>query len=168
MIEPVHPLLKPSDLDLLCYDFDGVMTDNRVLVFDNGTEAVWANRSDGLAIGLITELGLPQIILSMEENPVVAVRAKKLGIPVLQGVRDKRSALERHAAEHGFAVGRIAYIGNDINDLQVMKLVGYPIAPADAAPAIREIAVHVTRAGGGQGVIREIYEDFFGHIRNNG
>lgn len=147
-----------TDLDLICYDFDGVMTDNRVLVTEDGTEAVMVNRGDGLAIAAFKKLGLPQAILSTETNPVVAARARKLGIPVLQGLGDKVAALTRFAAEGGYDLGRTVFIGNDVNDLGAMALVGWPVAPADAHASVRAIARIITQARGGFGVIREFLD----------
>jgi YrbI family 3-deoxy-D-manno-octulosonate 8-phosphate phosphatase len=147
-------------LDLVCYDFDGVMTDNRVLVSQDGAEAVWVNRSDGLAVAAIRATGLPQIILSTETNPVVAARAAKLRIPVLQGLDDKAQALTSYATENNFDLARTVFIGNDVNDLAAMALVAYPMAPAEAHPRVQSIAFHVTQAAGGNGAIREFYETF--------
>ena len=143
---------------LICYDFDGVMTDNRALLFEDGQEAVFVNRSDGWAVARIRELGISQIILSTEQNLVVTARARKLQIPVLQGLSDKRAVLISKAAEDGIDLARVAYLGNDVNDLEAMQLVGIPVAPADAHPSILQIAKFVTISAGGGGVIREFYE----------
>lgn len=147
--------------DLICYDFDGVMTDNRVYVMQDGTETVAVNRSDGLAVSALRRAGVAQIILSTEENPVVGARARKLKIPVLQGLKDKAETLRAHAAEAGVDLARTVFIGNDINDLGVMRIVGFPVAPSDAYPTILAIAKHVTHAGGGAGVIREFCDTFY-------
>jgi 3-deoxy-D-manno-octulosonate 8-phosphate phosphatase (KDO 8-P phosphatase) len=154
------PFLPTRTVSLVVYDFDGVMTDNRVLVDETGREAVMVNRSDGLAVSMMRALGIPQVILSTETNPVVAARAGKLRLPVVQGLADKVPALEGYAAEHGYDLAATVYIGNDMNDLEAMRRVGMPIAPADAHPLIRALAVFVTRARGGEGVVREFYESF--------
>lgn len=150
--------LRLTDLHLICYDFDGVMTDNRVLVTEDGVEAVLVNRGDGLAVATFKKLGLAQAILSTETNPVVAARARKLGIPVLQGLGDKVAALSRFAAEGGYDLARTVFIGNDVNDLGAMGLVGWPVAPADAHASVLKIARIVTQARGGFGVIREFLD----------
>ena len=144
--------------DLLVYDFDGVMTDNRVLVFQDGTEAVFTNRADGWGIDQMRKAGFRQIILSTETNPVVSARAKKLQIEVLQGRADKARDLADYCQFHGIALSKVLYVGNDINDLDAMLLAGYPVAPADAHPKVLAIAKHVTQARGGAGVIKEISE----------
>ncbi len=150
--------LNIFDIDLICYDFDGVMTDNRALVLEDGTEGVYVNRGDGLAVAAIRKIGIPQVIISTEENPVVTVRAAKLKVPVLQGISDKLTALEDFVKKNGHSLKRVAYIGNDINDLEAMQSVGFPIAPADAHPSILDLAVIVTSARGGEGVVREFLE----------
>jgi len=144
------------DLDLIVYDFDGVMTDNRVLVDQDGREAVFCNRADGLGVGLIRGLGIAQVILSTEANPVVSARAAKLRLPVIQDCADKAEALAGLLAEKNLDPARVLFVGNDLNDLPALLLVGWPAAPADAAPEILEIARYVTRARGGCGVIREL------------
>ncbi len=143
---------------LIVYDFDGVMTDNRVLTLEDGTEGVFVSRSDGWAIARIRDLGIPQVIISTEENPVVAARAKKLKLEAIHGVGDKAAVLTDYAGRHGCDLTRTAYLGNDVNDLAAMKLVGIPVAPADSHPEILAIATHVLNANGGAHVVREFYE----------
>ncbi len=147
-------------VDLICYDFDGVMTDNRVLVDETGREAVMVNRADGMAVAALRKLDIPQIILSTETNPVVAARARKLQIPVLQGLEEKGAVLTSYLAENGHDPAHTVFIGNDLNDLTAMRQVGLPIAPADAHPTIRSLAVFVTAARGGEGVIRDFLENY--------
>jgi YrbI family 3-deoxy-D-manno-octulosonate 8-phosphate phosphatase len=134
------------------------MTDNKTLILEDGKEAVFCNRADGLAICKIKELGIPQIILSTEENRVVEARAKKLNIEVIYGVRDKKSTLIDFCKKKNYNLKSVLYIGNDINDLEVMKLVGYPIAPQDAYKEIKKIAKIIINVKGGNGVIRKLYE----------
>lgn len=150
--------VKRSQLDALIFDFDGVLTDNRVIVFEDGREAVSCNRADGLAFDYLRRMGMPAYILSQETNPVVAARGKKLRVPVYSGVQDKVEALERLCAENGFEVNRIMFVGNDVNDLGAMDKVGYPIAVADAHPAVRAKARHVLKSRGGEGAAREVVE----------
>ena len=149
---------KVSDVDLIVYDFDGVMTDNRVLVNQDGTEAVLANRADGLGVGTFKKLGLAQMILSTETNSVVAARAKKLKIDVIQGCDDKASALTEYCNSNSIEIDRVLYVGNDLNDLEAMQLVGLPAAPSDAHRRILDIAKITTQAAGGEGVIKELSE----------
>jgi 3-deoxy-D-manno-octulosonate 8-phosphate phosphatase (KDO 8-P phosphatase) len=156
--------VKIKDLDLIVYDFDGVMTDNKVIVFQDGTEAVVANRGDGLAVGSIKQIGIRQLILSAETNPVVKARAGKLALEVITCCQDKKTDLMDYCIKNGINLNRVLYIGNDLNDLEVMKVVGYPMAPADAHPDIRRISCLVTKAKGGEGVVRELADLLAGKI----
>jgi YrbI family 3-deoxy-D-manno-octulosonate 8-phosphate phosphatase len=149
-------ILSAENLDLIVYDFDGVMTDNRVLVMQDGSEAVFANRADGLGINHIREMGINQIILSTETNPVVQARAKKIKIDTISGCQDKKEALLEYCSNKGVDLYRVAFVGNDINDLEVMKIVGFKIAPKDAVKEILDISEYVTNAKGGEGVVKEI------------
>lgn len=141
---------------LVIYDFDGVMTDNRVFVDQDGRETVAANRSDGLGIGMIKKLGISQCILSTETNPVVSARAKKIGITATQSVADKGSAIIELAAANNVSLADVLFMGNDINDADAMGLAGFKVAPADAHPVILALADYITEAPGGYGAIREL------------
>ncbi|RZB30167.1 MAG: 3-deoxy-D-manno-octulosonate 8-phosphate phosphatase (KDO 8-P phosphatase) [Desulfobacteraceae bacterium Eth-SRB1] len=147
-----------EDIDLIVYDFDGVMTNNKVLVDQSGRESVVVNRSDGLAVSAIRKMKIKQIILSTEENPVVKSRADKLKIPCIQSVENKKKALEKYIRRIGVDRKRVLYIGNDINDLEVIAYTGYTIAPSDAYPDVRKKAKIITKAKGGEGVVRELLD----------
>jgi 3-deoxy-D-manno-octulosonate 8-phosphate phosphatase (KDO 8-P phosphatase) len=147
-----------KNIDLIVYDFDGVMTDNKVLVFEDGQEAVFCNRADGLAIGEIKKRKVPQVILSTETNKVVKVRAQKLGIEVVCGVADKKVVLVNYCKERGYHLNKTLYIGNDLNDLEAMQAVGHPFAPEDASEAVKNTAEAIIPRKGGDGVIRELFE----------
>jgi len=148
--------IATKEIDLIVYDFDGVMTDNRVILLQDGTEGVVVNRADGLGVDLIRNLGISQLILSTETNPVVKVRAEKLAIEAIGSCGDKKGALVNYCLRNGFDLSKVLYVGNDINDMEVMKIVGFPIAPADSHQDIREIARLTTKARGGEGIVREL------------
>ena len=163
LLEKLFPLVQAPvakdrfrDIRLIVFDFDGVMTDNKVLVDQLGIEAVFVHRGDGLGIGMIRNLGFEVMVLSTERNPVVRVRCEKLGIEVIQGSDDKHEALQALARQRGLFAEHIAFVGNDINDKKCMEWVGLPIAVADAAGEIRALAKCVTDSRGGHGVVREI------------
>jgi YrbI family 3-deoxy-D-manno-octulosonate 8-phosphate phosphatase len=145
---------------LLVLDFDGVLTDNRVLVDVEGREAAWCHRGDGMGIGLVREAGLEVVILSKEKVPIASARARKLGIECIQGCDDKLPRLRELAAARGLAPEQVAYVGNDINDLACLGWVGLPIAVADALPEVKTAARWVTNAPGGQGAVREVCDQF--------
>jgi YrbI family 3-deoxy-D-manno-octulosonate 8-phosphate phosphatase len=145
-----------SDIDLVILDFDGVLTDNRVYVMEDGREAVACHRGDGWGISILGQAGIEVMILSTESNPVVSARATKLGIECLQNCNDKASATSGIIKRKKVDPSRVMYVGNDTNDAEAMALVGHPAAPADAHPSILKIAKIVTQAGGGYGVVREL------------
>lgn len=147
---------KPS---LIVYDFDGVMTDNRVTVDENGKESVTVHRGDGWGVRMIKdELKIPQIILSTEANPVVVRRAEKLKIPVIHNAGDsKKQILEKYCADNNVELSGVMYIGNDLNDLEAMMICGFHASPADAEPEIHSVSDFVFKAKGGYGVVRELY-----------
>ncbi|MEO3755033.1 acylneuraminate cytidylyltransferase [Streptomyces sp. B6B3] len=145
-----------DDIDAVVLDFDGTQTDDRVLVDSDGREVVAVHRGDGLGIAALRRAGLPLLILSTEENPVVAARARKLRIPVMHGVDRKDLALKQWCEEQGIAPERVLYAGNDVNDLPCFDLVGWPVAVASAHDVVRGAARAVTSAAGGAGAIREI------------
>lgn len=151
---------KRFQLEAIVYDFDGVMTDNKVLVFTDGQEAVICNRSDGWAVGRFKKAGVKQGILSTETNPVVGVRARKLGLSFIQGCDNKGAGLKEFAAEHRLNLSRTVYVGNDDNDLPAMKLAGFVVCPADASPNIKKISNWVAPARGGEGVVRALLHEF--------
>jgi len=143
---------------LIVYDFDGVMTDNKLYIDQNGKETVQVNRADGLGVAEIKKLGIEQIIISTEENPVVSARASKLCIPCLQGIKNKKMALIDYCKENDCDLKNVAYVGNDINDQDVMRNVGITFCPADAHDSIKAISDRVLKTKGGHGVIRELLD----------
>lgn len=147
-------------ISALFYDFDGVMTDNHVLVDQNGVESVYVNRGDGYAIARFREMGIPQIIVSTEKNPVVERRAEKLKIPVIHGVDDKGSIIKKYASENDIILDRAVFVGNDLNDLPAFEVCGIKAAPADAEEEILKVADWVSGRKGGDGVIRDLYRYF--------
>jgi len=151
--------IRSNEIHLIVYDFDGVMTDNRVIVLQDGNEGIIANRADGLGVDRFREMKIPQLILSTESNPVVKARGAKLKIEVLASCEQKKDALIHYCEKKGYDLSRVVYIGNDINDLEAMRIVGYPVAPADAHVDVRSIAKFVTKAKGGHGVIKELTEN---------
>lgn len=139
-------------------DFDGVHTDDTAIVDADGGERVRVSREDGMGVSLLRRAGVPMLILSTEVNPVVRARADKLRVPVLHGIDDKEEALRRWAQEQGIPLADIAYLGNDVNDLPALRIVGWPIAVADAHPLVRAEARVVLSRRGGDGAVRELVE----------
>ncbi|MYY04105.1 MULTISPECIES: acylneuraminate cytidylyltransferase [unclassified Streptomyces] len=150
------PLPTLDDIDAVVVDFDGTQTDDRVFIDADGRETVAVHRGDGLGIAALRKAGVPLLILSTEQNPVVAARAHKLRIPVLHGIDRKDLALKQWCDEQSLAPERVMYVGNDVNDLPCFALAGWPVAVASAHDSVRAAARTVTTTPGGFGAVREI------------
>ncbi|NSW78196.1 MAG: acylneuraminate cytidylyltransferase [Chthonomonadetes bacterium] len=148
----------PARIEALVFDFDGVFTDNRVIVLQDGTEGVVCDRGDGWGIAQLRQQGIPMVVISTETNPVVEARCRKLGIPCLIGVRNKRSTLHGWLQQNGISAENVVYVGNDVNDLECMREVGCAVAPADAHPEVRQVAHIILDSCGGRGALRELAE----------
>lgn len=147
----------PKKISYLMLDFDGVLTDNRVWVDQDGKESIASSRSDSLGLEILRhKTGINVFVLSRETNPVVSARCKKLNIPVLQSVKDKKEALTRFMSENKVSAEAIIYMGNDTNDLPIIDLVGYFVAPADSHPEVLRQADMVLSRPGGHGALREL------------
>jgi N-acylneuraminate cytidylyltransferase len=154
--KPRRPI--PEKIELLVMDFDGVLTDNRVWVDQEGREMVAANRSDSLWLSMLREKGVRVYVISKETNPVVAARCRKMNVPYIQGEDDKETALKKLLAEHGVDRAHTVYCGNDVNDLPCFPLVGWAVAVADSVPEVTRQADFVLNSPGGHGAVRELCE----------
>jgi len=163
--EYTTPITWPRPIDLLVFDFDGVMTDNTASVDEQGNETVRIDRADGLGIDQMHAVGMPMLILSTERNPVVTARAQKLQIDVEHGIADKAKRLAEIIAERDLDPDRVIYLGNDVNDLGCFALVGFPVAVADAHPQVRSAANHVLSKNGGNGAVRELCDLVTHHMK---
>jgi YrbI family 3-deoxy-D-manno-octulosonate 8-phosphate phosphatase len=150
--------LNFKNIKAIVFDFDGVFTDNRVIISEDGKESVICNRADGIGLDMIRDLCIPMTIISTEKNPVVAHRAKKLKLPVVHGLKDKIKELENFSKALKIDFKNIAFLGNDVNDMECIKKVGFPIAVADAVEDIKKISSYVLNKNGGDGAVREFCE----------
>ena len=150
-----------AGIDAFIFDFDGVLTNNFVYINENGNESVRCSRADGLAFDVLRKLEIPAFIISTEKNQVVAKRAKKLKLPVYQGVGDKAKLLNDICTKFKFSLNRIFYTGNDVNDFKAMQLCGFTACPSDSHSKIKEISTYILEVKGGCGVVREIVENIF-------
>lgn len=156
-----------NSIKMVVLDFDGVLTNNKVIVMENGTEAVICSRSDGLGLERIKELGVHLLVLSKERNPVVSARCKKLNISCIQDCQDKAVRLRKEIESLGLAPQQVAYIGNDINDIPCLEIVGLPVCVADAYPEAKRLAKIVTSKNGGEGAVREFCDIFVSKRRTD-
>ena len=142
---------------LLFLDFDGVLTDDHVMVSETGQESVICDRSDGLGLRLLREqTDVRVVIVSSEENYVVSARARKLGVDCLQNLTNKLVAVRAELASSGVAAAEACYVGNDVNDIECLRYVGVAVGVANAAAAIRPHLDHITSKPGGHGAVREL------------
>jgi YrbI family 3-deoxy-D-manno-octulosonate 8-phosphate phosphatase len=155
-ISPLVDGAEPIVVDAVVTDFDGVHTDDSVSLNQHGVESVTVSRSDGMGIALLRAAGVPVLILSTEANPVVAARARKLRVEAVQDVADKAVALREWAGVRGIPLSRIAYVGNDVNDLGCLDLVGWPVAVPGAHPLVLAAARVVLDRPGGAGAVRDL------------
>jgi YrbI family 3-deoxy-D-manno-octulosonate 8-phosphate phosphatase len=153
----------PRQVDLLVLDFDGVMTDDRVWVDQDGKESIAANRRDGLGIAALLQAGVSIVVLSTETNPVVAARCQKLKLPVIQGLSDKSTTLKQLIQERQLDPAHMVYLGNDVNDLPCFPLVGCAVVVADAHPGVIPQADLVLAHPGGYGAVRELCDRILSH-----
>jgi YrbI family 3-deoxy-D-manno-octulosonate 8-phosphate phosphatase len=141
---------------LVVFDFDGVFTDNTVYVSENGSESVRCWRGDGLGLARLKRAGVDAVVLSTERNPVVQARSAKLAIRCIHGCDDKLAALKLLVAEADVPMADVAFVGNDINDLECLTAVGLPIVVQDAHGDVAAAAAFRTATAGGRGAVREV------------
>ena len=150
--------ILPHPVAAVVLDFDGVITDNRVIVLEDGREGVLANRSDGWGIAQLKQKGIPLLVLSSEENPVVRARCRKLGIEYIHGVPDKLHVLKEWTRLRGIDPAHVVYVGNDVNDVPCLQWVGCGVAVQDAHPEAKQVASLILEKPGGQGAVRELVD----------
>ena len=144
-------------IKLLILDVDGVMTDGRIIFDSNGVESKFFNVKDGHGIKMLQRAGIEVAIISGRESKVVANRAAELGIErVFQKAIDKLAPFIRILADTGYSDDEVAFVGDDLIDIPVLKRVGFAAAPADAIAEVLPFAHFVTRNSGGYGAVREI------------
>jgi 3-deoxy-D-manno-octulosonate 8-phosphate phosphatase (KDO 8-P phosphatase) len=151
--------VRAANLRLLLFDVDGVLTDGGVNVDASGAEMKRFHIRDGAALAFAQRAGLLTGVLSARASGATAMRAKELQMAVVvQGVPDKRVAFDEILERHGLAAEEVAYMGDDLVDLPVLRAAGLSAAPADAAPEVAAIAHFVSWHSGGDGAVREFVE----------
>lgn len=148
------------NIGLLALDFDGVLTDNYVMVDERGKEYYRFSKEDSAGLWFLRDteffVDLKVLILSSETSAIVSKRAKKLNADVLKGVKNKYISLMSYLERNKLNMSNVIYMGNDLNDLEVMKHVAMPTCPANSHPAILEQAVFVSNRNGGDGAVRDL------------
>jgi YrbI family 3-deoxy-D-manno-octulosonate 8-phosphate phosphatase len=150
----------PPEIKLIIFDFDGVVTDNFVLTGEDGKEIIAASRSDSMHIKTLRQKGVETMILSTEPSPVVAARAKKIGVDVIQGIgiSEKGRVMRDVLTKKTIKPENVIFVGNDLNDLPCFEIAGWAVAVADAYPEVLRAADFVLSRKGGHGAMRELCE----------
>lgn len=156
---PTRPNAEPSSIRLLVMDCDGVLTTGAITYDDQGHELKQFNVRDGLGLRVWQDLGFVAAIITGRGGAALSRRASELGIQhVIEGCKDKRSAILDLCDQLGIPPAQSAAMGDDWPDLAMFDAVGYAFAPADAHADVRSRASHVTAAKGGHGAVREAVE----------
>jgi 3-deoxy-D-manno-octulosonate 8-phosphate phosphatase (KDO 8-P phosphatase) len=148
-----------QNVDTFIFDYDGVMTDGKVILMEEGQPLRMANVKDGYVLQLVVKLGYNVVIISGGFSRSMENRFASLGIKdVFLGVKNKDLVLKEYLDKHGIDPGHVVYMGDDIPDYKVMKMVGIPVCPADAAEEIKAISIYISDRNGGEGCVRDIIE----------
>jgi 3-deoxy-D-manno-octulosonate 8-phosphate phosphatase (KDO 8-P phosphatase) len=150
---------KAAEIELLILDVDGVLTDGRIVLTEQGEETKIFYTRDGQGLKMLIQAGVDVVLISGRHSRAVDFRAKDLGITeVYQGVKDKETLCAQIMERKQVTKGEICCIGDDLPDLPLFRYAGLSVAVADAAPELQEAATLVTTKGGGQGAVREMCE----------
>jgi len=148
---------------LVAFDIDGVLTDGRFYISDEGVESKAFHTQDGYGIRQLLDAGIAVAVISGRKSGAVEKRMSELGVShVVQGCADKVAALDKIIATLNISTAECAYVGDDIPDLPLLNHVGFAIAVANAVPALHQQCDYTTSASGGQGAVREISELILG------
>jgi len=148
-----------KNIKLCAFDVDGVFTDGRFYLSDEGIESKAFHTQDGFGIRQLLRAGIAVAVISGRSSGAVAKRMSELGVQhVVQGCGDKVAALDEITAQLGISTSDCAYVGDDVPDLPLLRHVGYSIAVANAVPAVHDFCRHSTSARGGFGAVREVCE----------
>ena len=148
-----------TNVKTFVFDYDGVMTNGNLLLQMDGQPLRFANVKDGFVLQLAVKLGYRVVVISGGFSKSVETRFEALGIKdVFLGIRDKLIVFDEYITNNGIDPETIVYMGDDIPDYKVMKKVGVPVCPADAAEEIKEISIYISDKKGGEGCVRDIIE----------
>lgn len=165
----INPSTVPeslADVQLVVMVFDGVFTDARVYVYEDGHELVMCNRGDGMGIAHLKECGVKVVAISPDANPLMKARCQKLGIDAYEQVEDKLAFVKQQAAADGISLRNVAYVGGSWDDLACFQAVGAGMVVADAPPHVLGQADWVLSSQGGQGAVREVTDLILSKKRN--
>jgi 3-deoxy-D-manno-octulosonate 8-phosphate phosphatase (KDO 8-P phosphatase) len=143
-------------IKVIVMDIDGTLTDGSIIYGENGLESKPFSVKDGLILSALPKLGIKAVLITGRNSGAARRRADELGCVIFQNVLNKQSKLQEYLAENNISLESAAYIGDDLNDYQAMKICGFKACPADAAEEIRAICGYVSPFAGGHGAVRDI------------
>lgn len=153
----IGAVAEPAGIQLVVFDVDGVFTDGRFYLSDDGVESKAFATQDGYGVRRLIEAGVVVAVISGRQSVAVDRRMSELGVRhVIQGCSDKVGAFDELISELGFVPAQCAYVGDDMPDLPLLQKVGYSIAVANAVKEVRQYADYTTTAAGGFGAVREV------------
>lgn len=141
---------------LACFDIDGTLTDGKVLYDVHGNHCQAFDTQDGLGLKLLTLMGIAVVLITARHSQAARHRGQDLGIPVYDGVTDKRACVQQLVCQHQLALPTLLFMGDDLVDLPALIIVGLAVAPANAHPWVAQRVHWQTQASGGQGAVREV------------
>ena len=148
---------KAKKIKVVAFDVDGVMTDGSLTFLEDGREVKTYNAKDGQGIVLLNRAGFKTAIITARDNATVNVRFEMLGMHSLyKGQKNKAEAFEKLLAEHGVSAEEVAYMGDDLPDIPVLKQVGLACCPADAVDEVKAVSYFISTKNGGRGAVREL------------
>jgi 3-deoxy-D-manno-octulosonate 8-phosphate phosphatase (KDO 8-P phosphatase) len=149
----------PGDLKLVGFDVDGVFTDGRFYLSNDGVESKAFSTQDGFGVRQLLEAGIEVAVISGRQSVAVELRMAELGVKhLVQGCRDKIAAFDKIVLQLGIAIGQTAFVGDDVPDLPLLRHAGFAFAVANAVPAVKEECQLTITASGGAGAVREVCE----------
>ncbi len=147
------------EIKMFLTDCDGCLTDGGMYYSENGDELKKFNTRDGMGFSILREKGIITGVITSERVDLNRRRADKLKLDILEaGCKDKASAIKKLCEKYDIDTKNVAYVGDDINDIDAIRTVGFGCCPADAMPKVKEVADYVAQTNGGAGVIREIVD----------
>lgn len=153
-----------KNIKLIVFDVDGVLTDGKLYIGSNGEEYKAFHTQDGMGISLARYAGIKTAIITGRKSEAVSKRAVELKIDyVYQGIHDKLYVLKEIIADLGIVIDEVCYVGDDINDLPILRVTGFGAAPGNAVKLVKKQVHYVAQANGGEGAVREIIEEILLH-----
>lgn len=159
---------KASKIKIVAFDVDGVMTDGSLTFDENGVEYKTFNAKDGQGIVNLKNAGIITAIITARENGTVKHRFENLGMTRLfQGQKDKLKAMKQLLEDYNLDFSQVAYMGDDLPDIPVIKEVGLGCCPNDAVDEVKEVATFISAKNGGRGAVREMCDLIYKNLPNH-